>query len=91
MLAMKHVPKIVSFFLLAAACGDNESMTTECQSVGETCVENGCGGGVTAVYYDELTFCEDDAGGDYVLVACDKVQEWAPGATAIRCCCTDTK
>ncbi|MCY1053576.1 hypothetical protein [Nannocystis sp. SCPEA4] len=62
-----------------------------CESFGEACVDNGCGDGVTAVFYDELSFCEDDVGGDYVLIACGKVQEWAPGATAIRCCCTDTK
>ncbi|MCY1061722.1 hypothetical protein [Nannocystis sp. SCPEA4] len=69
-----------------------ETCSAVCQAVGETCVDQGCGvGATTAIYYDQLQSCEMDEGGLYTTVSCDEDQQWAPNATAIKCCCTDTK
>lgn len=68
-----------------------DTCTAACQSFGETCAENECGAGITVRFYNNLMYCEDDSYGSNAIMPCDAVQTWPPGATAIKCCCTDTK
>ncbi|MDC0672875.1 hypothetical protein [Nannocystis radixulma] len=68
-----------------------ETCEAACQSFGESCVENGCDGGVTITFFSDLDFCLQNTQGPQVQAPCDVDQQWAPGGTAIKCCCTDTK
>jgi len=62
-----------------------------CESLQETCVENGCGIGSTVSWYDGDIDCETKLGPQESSQPCSEPQPWGVGILAVRCCCTDTK
>jgi len=67
-----------------------------CQSVGETCVFSGCGGGSVTVYSwpsEDASLCPGNPGtaNSRRQAPCDLALEFDPGAAFYRCCCTDTQ
>jgi hypothetical protein len=64
-----------------------------CPSIGEECVEGGCGSGATWMGWPRSnSLCE---GFSSVLSrssgACDDPIEWSADVGKVRCCCTDTQ
>ncbi|MCY0987871.1 hypothetical protein OV203_12100 [Nannocystis sp. ILAH1] len=68
-----------------------ETCMVICQEIGETCVEDGCLGENTAVYFDSLDQCEENGGPANIPVMCNEMHEWDISSYAVKCCCTDTK
>ena len=63
-----------------------------CGSVGESCVENGCGMySMTIRAYSGPTECAENFVVNEFHEPCDKVRSWAAGEAAVKCCCTDTQ
>ena len=69
-----------------------ETCDLYCAAVGETCVENGCGGlGATSRGFALTVNCEQEVAPGSVKEPCNTVQTWGGGRPVIQCCCTDTK
>ena len=67
-----------------------ETCDAYCGSVGQECVENGCGAeNVTIRGFTTPDVCSDNASYAPISEPCDFVQTWALGRKAVRCCCTD--
>lgn len=62
-----------------------------CETIQESCVENGCGTGKTVSWYSDDIDCEDEFGSQDNAQPCSEPQPWGVGCLAVRCCCTDTK
>ena len=63
-----------------------------CTSVGEACVENGCGpnDGTIRAFSQQIN-CKDEVLGTSIPEPCDTIQTWGIGGQVVQCCCTDTK
>lgn len=61
-----------------------------CPTIGETCVEGGCGTDDTVVGYSITDECLINELGETYEEACDVPQSWSLGRQAVKCCCTDT-
>lgn len=61
-----------------------------CGSIGEACVENGCGDGATTRAYGGYPDCQKETLYTSVDEPCAAVQTWSIGSGVIQCCCTDT-
>ena len=63
-----------------------------CASVGETCVENGCGGlDATARGFETTMNCEKGVGPASLFEPCSTIQSWGAARPVVQCCCSDTK
>ena len=69
-----------------------ETCEVYCTSVGEACVENGCGPlNATARAYEVTMDCEKADGPASLKEPCDMIQSWGANRPVIQCCCSDTK
>ena len=69
-----------------------ETCVDYCTSVGETCVENGCGGASATIRaFGEPQNCEQEVGPTSIHEPCNTVQSWGAGRPVVQCCCSDTK
>jgi hypothetical protein len=69
-----------------------ETCDMYCASVGEACVENGCGGfDATIRIFDVKMNCEQALSPNISKEPCNTIQTWAEDRPVIQCCCSDTK
>ena len=70
-----------------------ETCDVYCASVGEACVENGCGGldGKTIRTYKENMNCQNEVSFGSLKEPCNTIQTWDISRAVVRCCCSDTK
>lgn len=62
-----------------------------CASIGESCIENGCGDGFTIRGYDLMVDCTNDKSWNSGSETCDTIQPWSANRATIQCCCSDTQ